>query len=204
MSQVEGILRYAREGAGLFHAPDGTAYAAVEVDGHLETHAIRRVRFRDWILIRFLHENGTAPNSQILNDALNTIRAVAVYHGPEMPVFVRIAEHEGVFYIDLGNENWDAVRVTPEGYEVVARPPVGFAGTYVFVPRGTVRAYKAIGTERGRLLMAFVPGGPERLAEEFVKLSTEGEGVNRSTAQQNKMFAELNEKYDTEFVGPPL
>jgi quercetin dioxygenase-like cupin family protein len=78
------------------------------------------------------------------------------------------------------------------------------AGTYVFIPRGTVRAYKAIGTERGRLLMAFVPGGPERLAEEFVKLSTEGEGVNRSTAQQNKMFAELNEKYDTEFVGPPL
>src|SRR5215203_5345166 len=78
------------------------------------------------------------------------------------------------------------------------------AGTYVFVPRGTVHAYKVIGTERGRLLMAFIPGGPERLAEEFVKLSTEGEGVNRSMAEQNKMFAELNEKYDSEFVGPPL
>jgi len=23
-------------------------------------------------------------------------------------------------------------------------------------------------------------------------------------AEQNKMFAELNEKYDSEFVGPPL
>src|SRR5215210_1166971 len=57
------------------------------------------------------------------------------------------------------------------------------AGAYVFVPRGTVHAYKAIGTERGRLLMAFIPGGPERLAEEFVKLSTEGEGVSRSRAQ---------------------
>jgi quercetin dioxygenase-like cupin family protein len=78
------------------------------------------------------------------------------------------------------------------------------AGTYIFVPRGTVHAYKAVGTERGRLLMAFIPGGPERLAEEFVKLSTEGEGVNRSMAEQNKMFAELNEKYDSEFVGPPL
>ena len=77
-------------------------------------------------------------------------------------------------------------------------------GTYVFVPRGTVHAYKALGTERGRLFMAFIPGGPERLAEEFVKLSTEGEGVNRSKAEQNKMFAELNEKYDSEFVGPPL
>jgi hypothetical protein len=28
--------------------------------------------------------------------------------------------------------------------------------------------------------------------------------VNRSMAEQNKMFAELNEKYDSEFVGPPL
>jgi quercetin dioxygenase-like cupin family protein len=47
------------------------------------------------------------------------------------------------------------------------------AGTYVFVPRGTVHAYKVIGTERGRVLSAFVPGGPELAFEEFVKLRTE-------------------------------
>jgi hypothetical protein len=134
MSQVQDIIRYAREGARLFHAPDGTAYAAVEVDGHLETHAIRSVRFRDWILIRFLRQRGRAPNSQLLNDALNTIRAIAVYHGPEMPVFVRVAEHEGDVYIDLGNENWDAVRVTREGFEVVARPPIGFVRKAGFAP----------------------------------------------------------------------
>ena len=134
MSQVEDIIRYAREGAWLFHAPDGTAYAAVEVDGHLETHAIRSVRFRDWILIRFLRQRGRAPNSQLLTDALNTIRAIAVYHGPEMPVFVRVAEYEGDFYIDLGHENWDAVRVTREGYEVVSRPPVGFVRKAGFAP----------------------------------------------------------------------
>src|SRR5215213_2467786 len=126
VSQVEDIIRYAREGAWLFHAPDGTAYAAVEVDGHLETHTIRSVRFRDWILMRFLQQHGRAPNSQLLNDALNTIRAIAVYHGPEMPVFVRVAEHEGDVYIDLGNENWDVVRVTREGYELVAHPSVAF------------------------------------------------------------------------------
>jgi quercetin dioxygenase-like cupin family protein len=84
------------------------------------------------------------------------------------------------------------------------------AGTYVFVPRGTVHAYKVIGTERGRVLSAFVPGGPERALEEFVKLRPEGEEVNRSArrsrsvTQMNKMFAKMNEKYDSEFVGPPL
>jgi quercetin dioxygenase-like cupin family protein len=84
------------------------------------------------------------------------------------------------------------------------------AGTYVFVPRGVVHAYKVIGTERGRVLSAFIPGGPELGFEEFVKLRTEGEKINRSVRQsrtveqRNKMFAEINVKYDSEFVGPPL
>ena len=84
------------------------------------------------------------------------------------------------------------------------------AGTCVFVPRGTVHAFKVIGTERGRVLSAVIPGGPELAFEEFVKLRSEGEEVNRSerrsrtVAQMNEMFAELNEKYDSEFVGPPL
>jgi mannose-6-phosphate isomerase-like protein (cupin superfamily) len=84
------------------------------------------------------------------------------------------------------------------------------AGTYVYVPRGTVHAYKVIGPERGRVFSAFVPGGPERAFEEFVELRTEGEEANRSArqrrtvAQRNKMFAEINEKYDSEFVGPSL
>ena len=84
------------------------------------------------------------------------------------------------------------------------------AGTYVFAPRGTVHAFKVVGTERGRLLSAFVPGGPEGAFEEFVKLRPEGEEVNRSarrsrtTAQINELFAEINEKYDSEAVGPPL
>ena len=43
-----------------------------------------------------------------------------------------------------------------------------------------------------------------------MKLRTEGEEVNRSArrsrtvAEMNKLFAEINEKYDSEFVGPPL
>jgi hypothetical protein len=62
----------------------------------------------------------------------------------------------------------------------------------------------------GKGAFGFHLRGPERAFEEFVKLRTEGEEVNRSArrsrtvAQMNKMFAEINEKYDSEFVGPPL
>ena len=62
-----------------------------------------------------------------------------------------------------------------------------------------------------KVAFGFHPWGPGGGGfEEFVKLRPEGEEVNRSArrsrtvAQMNKMFAELKEKYDSEFVGPPL
>ncbi len=77
-------------------------------------------------------------------------------------------------------------------------------GTFVFIPRGTVHAAKVTGTEPGKVLMAYIPGGLERSFEEFAKLRTEPkEDANRSTGRGSTV-AEINEKYDSEFVGPPL
>ncbi len=61
-------------------------------------------------------------------------------------------------------------------------------GTFVFIPRGTVHTYKVIGTEPGKVLAAYIPGGQERAFEEFGKLPRDV----------------LAKKYDSEFVGPPL
>ena len=77
-------------------------------------------------------------------------------------------------------------------------------GTFVFIPRETVHAAKVIGPEPGKALAAYIPGGLERSFEEFAKLRTEqGEDANRSTGR-GRTVAEINEKYDSEFVGPPL
>jgi mannose-6-phosphate isomerase-like protein (cupin superfamily) len=82
----------------------------------------------------------------------------------------------------------------------------GGPGTFVFVPRGTVHAAKVIGAEPGKVLAAYVPGGLERSFEEFAKSRTDeqqGEDAKRSTGR-GRTVAEINEKYDSEFVGPPL
>jgi mannose-6-phosphate isomerase-like protein (cupin superfamily) len=77
-------------------------------------------------------------------------------------------------------------------------------GTFVFIPRGTVHAAKVIGSEPGKVLMAYIPGGLERSFEEFAQLRTEqAEDSNRSTGR-GRSVEEINEKYDSEFVGPPL
>jgi hypothetical protein len=71
----------------------------------------------------------------LLTDALNTVRAIAIYDGPEMPVYIRVAEHNGDVYVDLGNARWDAVRITRESFEVVANPPVRFVRKAGFAPQ---------------------------------------------------------------------
>ena len=80
----------------------------------------------------------------------------------------------------------------------------GSPGTFVFVPRGTVHAAKAIGTEPCKVLIAYVPGGLERSFEEFAQARAEqGEDANRGTGR-GRTAEEINQKYDSEFVGPPL
>ena len=77
-------------------------------------------------------------------------------------------------------------------------------GAFVFIPRGTVHAAKVIGNKPGKVLTAYVPGGLERSFEEFAQVRTEqGEDASRST-ERSMTVGEINEKYDSEFVGPPL
>ncbi len=81
------------------------------------------------------------------------------------------------------------------GERVVSASP----GTFVYIPRGTVHAPKVVGTEVGKVLVAFIPGGQERAFEEFAQLaSAQGGGSDRDAAQA------IARKYDSEFVGPPL
>ena len=64
----------------------------------------------------------------------------------------------------------------------------GPPGTFVFIPRGTVHAAKVVGSEPGKVLVSYVPGGQELSFEEFGRLPADV----------------VAEKYDSEFVGPPL
>jgi hypothetical protein len=102
-TQGELLIDYADE-AELFHAPNGEAYATVEVECHKETWPLKSRRFTQWLLRRYYAEHGTAPGAQALTDARATIAARAAFDGPEKEVFVRIARLDKTIYLDLGNE----------------------------------------------------------------------------------------------------
>ena len=191
LPQSERLLRYSEEDAELFHDPDGFAYATVEVDGHWETHPIKSSRFKDWLVTRFYRDRHRAPNDRAMTDALNTIRAKAIFDGPEVEVFIRIAGHEGDIYIDLCNESWEAIKITCEDWTIVQNPPVRFIRKRGMAPlpypeRGgsvdDMKPFLNLGTEEGfRLLVAWAvfsltPWGP------YVILVLQGEqGSAKST-----------------------
>jgi hypothetical protein len=117
-AQSELLIGYADE-AELFHAPDGEAYATLEVDGHRETWPLKSKRFSQWLLRHFYTEHGKAPGAQALTDARATIAARATFDGPEKAVFVRVAKLGNTIYVDLCNERWEAVEVTASDWRVI-------------------------------------------------------------------------------------
>lgn len=124
-NQSATLVRLAGD-AELFHDADGTAWATVQVGGHRETHRVRSKGFRVWLARRYYEEAGKPPGAQATQDALGVIEAKALFDGPETAVHVRVAEHDGRTYVDLGDPAWRAVEVDATGWRVVEAPPVRF------------------------------------------------------------------------------
>ena len=112
--------------AELWHDKDGTGYVTVEVNGHRENHRVRSRAFRDWLGRSYLLNFRGAAYGQALQDALNTIEAMACFDGDEREAHLRVAKHGEVIYLDLGDAEWRAVEITAEGWRVVSDPPVKF------------------------------------------------------------------------------
>ena len=124
-TQADILIELAQT-AELFHAPDGTGFADLDVNGHRETWPIRTKGFRRWLVRRFFDATDGAPSSEALQSALNTIEARAHYDGPERIVHVRVGGLDGKLYLDLGDETWRAVEIDTTGWRVIDTPPVRF------------------------------------------------------------------------------
>ena len=120
------ILVALAQTAELFHAPDSTGFADLDINGHRETWPIRAKGFRRWLARRFFLETGGAPSSEALQSALNVIEAKAHFDAPERTVHIRVGGLGGRLYLDLGDETWRAVEIDTAGWRVIDNPPVRF------------------------------------------------------------------------------
>jgi hypothetical protein len=112
--------------ADLFHAPDGTSFADLDINGHRETWPIRSKGFRRWLARCFFEATQGAPSSEALQSALNVIEAKAHFDAPQRVVHVRVGGLDNKVYLDLGDANWQAVEIGAAGWRVIDNPPVRF------------------------------------------------------------------------------
>ena len=189
------MVQIAFEEAELFHDRGQNAFAAIEVNGHIETWAVKSRGFRLWLRRRLREEQDRSASAEAVNTALEEIESRALFDGSEAETFVRLAEHDGAVWLDLCDDQWRAVRVTREGWMVVCdNVPVRFTRARAMLPldvpqRGgsidDLRAFLNVQDEADFLLMVawlvacLHPSGP------YPILSVNGEqGSAKSTTQK--------------------
>jgi hypothetical protein len=107
------------EDVEFFHSDEKAPFARVWVNGHWEVLAVQEEGFREWLQREAWSHFQLVPTRNQLDGAVGTASARARYDGPTIPVAMRIAKHGGTTYVDLGNDDWTLVEITPDGWEVV-------------------------------------------------------------------------------------
>jgi hypothetical protein len=129
---ADELVALVQDCAALFHAPDGACYATLTGDGPRLTFRLDTQAFADWLSFRFYADakattgQGRAASDTAIRTARVTLTGIARHEGDEQPVYLRAAQHEGIYYIDIGAERLGAIAVSPAGWRLVSRPPVNF------------------------------------------------------------------------------
>ena len=117
------------EDAELSRTPEGEAYARVVVGDHRETWLLRSKGFTRWLSRQFHQSAGKPPRAQSLQEAIALLEAKAQFESPVTQVWVRVAEKDDRIYVDLCNPDWEVVEISPDGWRIIADPPVRFRRT---------------------------------------------------------------------------
>src|SRR2546423_10034461 len=141
----------------LFHTPDGVAYVTFPGDpGEQQTWPLRSRVMRDRLEQVYYTTHGGVPGAQAVQDAIGVLAGKARFAGAERSVFLRLAEHEGVIYLDLCDPAWRVVAISAQGWRVIAGrdAPVRFRRTQGMLPLPEPRKGGCVATLRKFLNVA--------------------------------------------------
>jgi hypothetical protein len=135
-SQASKIVKLAQTW-DLFHTPDGDAYATFPGDaGVQQTWPLGSRMTRGRLKQLYYTRHGGVPGAQAVHDALGVLEGRALFTGAERSVFLRLAEDEGVIYLDLCDSLWRVVAISAQGWRVLpgSEAPVRFRRTKGMLP----------------------------------------------------------------------
>lgn len=132
-SQATRLVALVEHNAEFFHDDLNEGYITFKVGSHYETWQIGGAGLKQWAGHKYFREAGKAPSASALTDAVNTLKGMAVFDGPQLKIFIRLGGDDENVYLDLGDTEWRMVHITKDGWSVK--------------PHGSVKFRRAAGME---------------------------------------------------------
>jgi hypothetical protein len=125
------LIDLARAEGKFFCTCEGKPYVDLTIDGHRQTFQIDSAQYGHWLRSKFYSEKKKAPSEGALRDCVATLEADA-HFGAESErheVYLRIAKNGDCMFLDLGDQAWNVIEITPSGWGIIPNPPVRFRRT---------------------------------------------------------------------------
>src|SRR5262249_56713385 len=87
---------------------------------------LRSKRFEAGLRQHYYERAWDARSRAALNAALNALEAQAQFEGPQRKVSLRLAEQDGLIYLDLADEFWRCVEIGDNGWRIAEDPLARF------------------------------------------------------------------------------
>jgi hypothetical protein len=128
-SVLDELVALAREQCQLQRDADWQAVAVIAMPDRREVWRVQSSGFEDWLRAAYWRARHAGVTDTTMKTALATLSAAGIHDGETVDVSVRAARWRDGYVIDLGDEHWQAVEVTPRGWRVLAESPVLFTRT---------------------------------------------------------------------------
>jgi hypothetical protein len=126
-SQAKELIHLVEEkGVTFFCDQKENAFARIPKNEHFENIPCRGNNLEKRLSGLFWQEKKKAISAEALRSAIRVFESKALYEGEKNALSNRAISHKNAFWYDLTNENWQVVKITPQGWEMVNHPPVLF------------------------------------------------------------------------------
>lgn len=131
------LIVLANEHCQFIHDADGEAYAIIKTLTSHQCYKLDSKSFKEWLSYQYYKTEERAPSDKALSDAIGAMTGKAKFEGVERSIHIRTAKHEGVYYVDLCNDEWQAVAISATGWKIVDSSPALFTRTNSMRPLPT-------------------------------------------------------------------
>jgi hypothetical protein len=128
IDHADTIVHDALETDNSFHW-EGGAYVEVTRKGKKETLHVNGGTCARLLRVRYRNLHRRVCWGESIKNAIDQLTATAIEESDEIPVYVRVAPHEGMLYIDLAGRDRNIVAIDANGYRPVKEAPVRFLRT---------------------------------------------------------------------------